>query len=177
LRIDWSVLATILRERPEIAARMIQQLAVQLERLYDGVVAADRPAMAPSAGGPATASPAAGGPNVDGVTAALVHEPTGRSFPLRPGGALVVGRPGADGVLHADIDLSELDPLSSISRRHARIEGRADGFYACEQAPTTNGTLVDGVRIGVGEEVKLVSGSKIQFGGVEMMFRQAESGC
>lgn len=80
----------------------------------------------------------------------LVGDEAGRTFPLR-GGLTVIGR-GSE----ADISLSGTE----VSRRHAAIERRRDG-YVITDLGSRNGTTVN--RVPIGEKV-LARGDHIQFG-------------
>ncbi len=85
----------------------------------------------------------------------MLVESSGREHALRPG-PNVVGREGD--VLVAD---------GRVSRRHAQITNQ-DGALLVEDLGSTNGTKVDGVKLGPGERKTLAGGEKLSFGGVEM---------
>lgn len=53
-----------------------------------------------------------------------------------------IGRWDADGGIFPDVDLDSDDPEAKVSRRHARIILRADGYYI-EDLGSTNGTFVN----------------------------------
>jgi pSer/pThr/pTyr-binding forkhead associated (FHA) protein len=53
-----------------------------------------------------------------------------------------IGRWDADGGIFPDVDLDSDDPEAKVSRRHARILRRADGYYI-EDLGSTNGTFVN----------------------------------
>ena len=53
-----------------------------------------------------------------------------------------IGRWDADGGIFPDVDLDSDDPEAKVSRRHARIVLRADGYYI-EDLGSTNGTFVN----------------------------------
>lgn len=53
-----------------------------------------------------------------------------------------IGRWDADGGIFPDIDLDADDPEAKVSRRHARILSRTDGYYI-EDLGSTNGTFVN----------------------------------
>ena len=56
----------------------------------------------------------------------------------------------------ADIVLSD----STVSRRHARIERRMDGYYVTDLF-STNGTFLDGHRLESGQAVALKDGAQL----------------
>lgn len=53
-----------------------------------------------------------------------------------------IGRWDADGGIFPDVDLDADDPEAKVSRRHARIILRADGYYI-EDLGSTNGTFIN----------------------------------
>jgi pSer/pThr/pTyr-binding forkhead associated (FHA) protein len=80
---------------------------------------------------------------------------------LDPGsGALVVGRDPSAGFV--------LDWDSQVSRRHARLEPDADGWAVVEDAPSRNGTFVNGSRV-TGRR-RLTDGDAIRFATTEVAF-------
>jgi pSer/pThr/pTyr-binding forkhead associated (FHA) protein len=86
-------------------------------------------------------------------------------------GEILLGRfePGASA--NPDIDLSFDDRKSRvISRRHARIVGH-DGYHLIEDMGSTNGTLINGKRLMIGQKVLLQSGDRVTFGNHEFLYR------
>lgn len=79
----------------------------------------------------------------------------GREYQLRPG-VTVVGR-------HGDIVLED----TRVSRRHAQLEFDGQGVTV-EDLGSTNGTSVDGQKLGAGEKRRIGSGGSVSFGGFEM---------
>jgi pSer/pThr/pTyr-binding forkhead associated (FHA) protein len=69
-----------------------------------------------------------------------------------------------------DIDLTELDPEKTLSRRHARLTRTAAGFVLRDEEGR-NGTFVNGDRLTAGQQVKLEEGDRVRFGLVELVFR------
>ncbi|MEA2647329.1 MAG: hypothetical protein QOE92_2412 [Chloroflexota bacterium] len=68
-----------------------------------------------------------------------------------------------------DCDLTPIDDRRGVSRKHARLDYR-DGTIFVRDLGSTNGTYVNGDRLAVRAEVKLVPGDVIRFGRVEMVF-------
>lgn len=85
----------------------------------------------------------------------MLVEQSGREHPLRPG-ATVIGREG---------DIALMD--SRISRRHAQITNN-DGNLMLEDLGSSNGTSVNGRKLGPGEKAPLAGGEKISFAGLEV---------
>ena len=75
-----------------------------------------------------------------------------------------IGRWDADGGIFPDVDLDADDPEAKVSRRHARIVLRADGYYI-EDLGSTNGTFINrGRRLMPGAPQALRDGDEIIVG-------------
>jgi pSer/pThr/pTyr-binding forkhead associated (FHA) protein len=86
-------------------------------------------------------------------------------------GEILLGRfdPGASA--NPDIDLSFDDRESRIiSRRHARVISH-DGYHLIEDMGSTNGTLINGKKLMIGQKVLLHSGDRVVFGNHEFLYR------
>ena len=97
---------------------------------------------------------------------------SGVKFLLRP--VNQVGRQGSKTRVHLEIDLTPLDEKRVISRKHARIELKADN-YQLEDLASRNGTWVNGRQLVRGEQLLLKSGDRVSFGpqekgGIELLF-------
>ena len=82
---------------------------------------------------------------------------TGRTFPYS-GRNVLIGR-----LPHLPINLAALPHSEAMSRTHANLIRRRDGYWLKDER-STNGTLVDGVMLQPGERVRLRHGSQVQFG-------------
>ncbi len=71
------------------------------------------------------------------IQEAPMSDGVGRIFNLSPGGVYLVGREGADIVLHDD----------KVSRRHLEIGLYGPGAYILRDLASTNGTKLNGRRI------------------------------
>jgi len=81
-----------------------------------------------------------------------------KTFRILPGGVKTIGRAtGADFIVDAAL----------VSRVHCRLTALADGQLELRDLESTNGTYVNGVRIG--QPLRLVSGDRVQVGRVEMV--------
>ncbi len=140
LRIDRSTFGDLVRAQPEIALVMLQRIT---ER------AASAETEAPSAPGQ------------------LIHTKSSARFSL-DGAEFGIGRRAA-GVV-PDLDLTDIDPDKTLSRRHARITRTAAGYLLREEEGR-NGTFVNGDRLTAGQQVKLEEGDRVRFGLVELVFR------
>jgi len=93
----------------------------------------------------------------------LVTSDGTREFALKPG-ENSVGRENADILL----------PHNSVSRRHAKITV-ANGRVVVEDLGSTNGTYVNGKKLGDGESVELTDGCEVVFGSAGLKFKAAQS--
>jgi pSer/pThr/pTyr-binding forkhead associated (FHA) protein len=65
----------------------------------------------------------------------------------------------------------------SVSKFHAFFQDADDGGFLLQDARSTNGTFVNGIRVprqGQGDPVKLQAGDQVRFGTVELSFVDAE---
>lgn len=83
------------------------------------------------------------------------------SFPLDRNGPFRIGRS-----MRSDLVL----PFTSVSRRHAVVEWKGDGFH-CHDLLSQNGTFVNGKRVACW---RLRLGDRIRIGGVPILFRERE---
>lgn len=93
---------------------------------------------------------------------AVLISDSGQMFPLRSKSVLV-GRLDLRNHIFPELDLTNLDTRAISSRRHAQIWYRG-GEYWIKDLNSTNGTLVDGYRLGAGKRVRVRHGSQVQFG-------------
>ena len=81
-----------------------------------------------------------------------------KTFRIMPGAVKTIGRAtGADFIVDAAL----------VSRVHCRLTALADGQLELRDLESTNGTYVNGVR--VGQPLRLVSGDRVQVGRVELI--------
>ena len=85
----------------------------------------------------------------------MIVDANGKEQPVRPGES-VVGR-------EADVSIAD----GRVSRRHATIVNQ-HGQVTIEDLGSTNGTKVDGIRLGAGEKRILKGGETISLGGVKV---------
>ncbi len=177
LPVDASTFDQLLREKPEIAIRMMRRMSNRLRRYEDeeakaavlareivgGVSRRDLPrlqAVEVSEAGAAAAP------------AAWLEHASGHRFDLATGKDSTIGRFDPVTELAPDVDLSTLDTVRSTSRRHARIVSREGRFFLREEIGTANGTFVGGERLTTGVERELADGQRVRFGRVELTFRR-----
>lgn len=75
----------------------------------------------------------------------------------------------AESVLGVDLTSLDTEDSPSVSRRHAQILLRK-GSYLVHDLKSTNGTLVNGEKLGPDSRVELRHGDTVQFGDVELIF-------
>jgi len=81
-----------------------------------------------------------------------------KTFRILPGGVKTIGRAtGADFIVDAAL----------VSRVHCRLTALADGQLELRDLESTNGTYVNGVRIG--QPLILMSGDHVKVGRVELV--------
>jgi len=168
LRIDGSTFDHMIHSNPEIPVRMLRKLSQRLRQLGDAQLDAPAPGRGESAE-PAT-QPVT---HWRAVTARLIHEASGREYPVPAAGEISVGRYDAATGFQPEVDLKAVDERRSTSRRHAKITYRDGRFFVREEIGTANGTFVAGQRIRTGVEVELHDGDEVRFGFVKMMFRMS----
>ncbi len=170
LRIDHATFDRIVQENPEIAIRMLRKLSRRLRERQEADLRAAEIAMGPLAAAAAPAPPPAPAVAARPATAALVHAASGRRYVLPESGEVTIGRPDRATGMTPDVDLSDVDPERTLSRRHAKIFRREGVFYLREDMGTRNGTFLNGERLTTGVEVRLRDGDRVRFGLVDMVF-------
>jgi hypothetical protein len=85
----------------------------------------------------------------------------------------LVGRPDVAAGINPEINLGDLDPTRSLSRRHAKLVRQGQLFFVREESGTVNGTFVNEVRVKTGVDVPIKPGDRIRFGAVEVEFAAA----
>jgi pSer/pThr/pTyr-binding forkhead associated (FHA) protein len=89
---------------------------------------------------------------------------------LPENGEIVLGRFDSATNVTPDVDLSYDDRENlAISRRHARIIA-CEGRHEIEDLGSTNGTRVNGIRLRIGQKVRLRSGDRVSLGYCEFMY-------
>ena len=86
-------------------------------------------------------------------------------------GEIVLGRFDPIVNITPDVDLSYDDRENhTVSRRHAIIAG-FDGRHAIEDLGSTNGTWVNGIKLGIGQKVRLQPSDKVSLGYCEFVYQ------
>jgi Cyclic nucleotide-binding domain/FHA domain len=195
LGIDHATFDQMLRQYPEVAIRMLRKMSARMREaeavaesarrgrppgnavIGDGTTSPPAshplPFEAPSQTGfpPPSPPPDPGHGDPDGKRWKLVLFETGVNIFLHDQPEIRVGRYDSVTGMRPEIDLSDLDPHKTTSRRHARIVRDGGRFLVFEEIGTTNGTYVNGSRIGSGVRVEVKDGDWIQFGDVKTILK------
>lgn len=158
LEIDRPAFDQILDESSEVAVRMLCILATRLRQSQEAALR--------------HAGAEAGEPAAEPTSAVLIHKDSGTEYELPAEPELVIGRADPVSGIVPDVDLSDVDSQRTLSRRHAKILRRDDGFFVQEEKGVGNGTFVNGERIASGVPVKLETGDRVRFGFVETVFER-----
>ena len=197
IEINSTTFDKMIRGNIEIAVRMLRKLSNRLqeagrkiETLTRGgaeareeasaadAVDTDRPTEAPppspdappSSGVQAVPQPIDDVEVPDGAFGVLVLEGGARHYPIKADTA-IIGRYDPVTGTRPDIDLTQVDINRSVSRRHARMVKQDDGFLIYEEVGALNGTFVNGQRLTTGKPATVVSGDKVGFGMVSLVFK------
>ncbi len=110
-------------------------------------------------------------PTEDGIYAYLCYEKDGIEQKIALNKAqIVVGRLDPKRNVVPDIDLSMLDPNTTVSRRHARIRFEENRFYI-EDLRSVNKTRLREIPLMPSQKTPLQHGDSIRFGGVRVIFK------
>jgi CRP-like cAMP-binding protein len=167
VRIDYSTFDQMVQENPEIAIRMLRKLSHRLREKQDAENRATR--IAEEVLSEQQEAPVSQPEQV--VTPYLVVASNGERFPLSQKPQTTIGRFDRATGLAPDVDFTEVDTERTLSRRHAKINRKDDGFYLCEDIRTGNGTFLNEERIETGKWMKLSDGDQIRFGLIKTTFR------
>lgn len=95
--------------------------------------------------------------------------PNGVEIPITAEHTLLGRQSPADNI-YPEIDLTELDPESYVSRRHGQIT-RQGSKYLYEDVSSSNGSFINGNRLQSGIQTELHDCDTIRLGRTEMTFR------
>ncbi|MEQ8190645.1 MAG: FHA domain-containing protein [Candidatus Eremiobacterota bacterium] len=101
--------------------------------------------------------------------AKLIEKKTQREFPLTAD-VMIAGRQSPADNIFPDLDLTEVDTDSYVSRRHLQIIRQGEQ-YLVEDLGSSNGTFLnEGPRLNPGIQQSLSNGDRIQLGQTEFVF-------
>ncbi len=102
------------------------------------------------------------------LTAFFITQDGKRKFPILKAGAIIGRSDPSTGV--PDIDLTPLDTMRTVSRKHAKLSCIKNKFYIEELPGVHNGTTVNGERLVPGKPVPLENHYVVIFGKVPLVF-------
>jgi CRP-like cAMP-binding protein len=160
--INGSAFDEMLRRNPEIAIRIIRKYVKRLreanallDRLAGHRVDLDQ-------------APASDDRVREKAQHRLVDVASGTAFFLSRGDETTIGRADPVTGILPDIDLTPVDTSRSVSRRHAKILHRPEGYSMLEEVGTVNGTFVNDERITTGVPAPVANGDRVRIGLIEM---------
>ncbi len=109
------------------------------------------------------------GKTVPAASAPRLIMPNGVEIPITAEHTLLGRQSPADNIF-PEIDLTELDPESYVSRRHGQIT-RQGSKYLYEDVGSSNGSFINGTRLQSGIQTELHDCDMIRLGRTEMTFR------
>lgn len=118
---------------------------------------------------PAAADEPTIGKVVPTASAPRLIMPNGVEIPITAEHTLLGRQSPADNIF-PEIDLTELDPESYVSRRHGQIT-RQGSKYLYEDVGSSNGSFINGTRLQSGIQTELHDCDMIRLGRTEMTFR------
>jgi len=113
-------------------------------------------------------APAVQAPPIAGSSARLVLN-SGKEFPLSKDTILLGRRSPVDGIF-PEVDLTDHDTDSYISRRHGRIT-RSETGLVYEDLGSSNGSFINGSRLQANIQQQLNDGDSVRLGKTEMVYR------
>jgi pSer/pThr/pTyr-binding forkhead associated (FHA) protein len=99
----------------------------------------------------------------------LVVADTGSEVLLEKDEVLIGRRSPVDGIF-PEVDLTDVDTESYVSRRHGRIV-RQDSQFFYEDLGSSNGSFHNGTRLQRGVQASLQDGDRLRLGKTELVFR------
>lgn len=104
------------------------------------------------------------------LEAMAVLSVAGKTYPIQ-GGETSIGRMDPATGLSPDVDLTEVDPNKTTSRKHARIRLSEGTWEVMEELGVKNGTFVNGQKIPQNAYIKLKDQDELQLGKVTLKLK------
>jgi CRP-like cAMP-binding protein len=169
VKINGAMFDTMLKSNTEIAVRMMRKLSRRVgevtsmleEALGRRVPEEEKP------------PPRRAEPQRD--VCRLLSADGKTEFFLNREGDTLVGRADPVTGITPDVDLSNLDPQRSTSRRHAKLYQLSGRFYVMEEIGVMNGTFVNDARLATGTPIPINNGDVLKFGLVLLTFYDSMS--
>jgi CRP-like cAMP-binding protein len=174
IKIDNEIFGDMIKANPEIAIRMLRKYSIRLRetnRQIEAILAAKGGAVPePEELRPA---PPPTSQTVHGQALCYFVAQSGNVFPVFKTDSLI-GRFDSVTGMRPEVDLTDEDQSRNISRRHARVVVRDDGFYIAEEIGTMNGTFLNGERLATGVLAKLKDGDELMLCRLPLVFRTSK---
>jgi len=170
IKIDNEIFGDMIKANPEIAIRMLRKYSIRLRETNrqieailaaKGVVVHETEELRPVA---STAS------TIHGEALCYFVAQSGNVFPVFKSDSLI-GRFDSVTGMRPEVDLTDEDQSRNISRRHARVVVKDDGFYIAEEIGTMNGTFLNGERLATGVLAKLKDGDELMLCRLPLTFK------
>lgn len=147
--ISGDTFGDMIKSNPEIAFRMLRKYSIRLREMVKQIETLGKQ-MIDSSGAPTNTSvlppvPASIPPPSEAL-AYFISKASGNVFPVHKNEVLL-GRFDSVTGTAPDVDLTNEDQARNISRRHARLVIKPEGFFIAEEIGTMNGTFVAGDKL------------------------------
>jgi CRP-like cAMP-binding protein len=159
----------MIRSNIEIAIRMLRKLSIRLREL-EGRLGEKAGETAAPVVPPVLTEPERRADDEEPGVARLELVENGLVVPLY-GADVLIGRYDPVTGQKPDVDLTEIDLKRSVSRRHARILQKDDGYVLLEEVGALNGTFVNGTKLNAGQSHPIADGDQLGVGMVKLVFR------
>lgn len=171
VRINGTILEGMLKNNAEVAVRMMRKLSRRTREVEGarGHEIGSRRADDPASRAEAQRRPAPPPADMARAPFELVSADRAMRFPINEGDT-IIGRGDPLTGNTADVDLAELDPQRSVSRRHARLYRIGETEYLMEEIGVINGTFVNNVKLATGVPAAVRHGDLLRFGLVTLTF-------
>jgi CRP-like cAMP-binding protein len=148
--ISGDTFGDMIKSNPEIAFRMLRKYSIRLREMVKQIETLGRQMGDGSGAGTATSIalpsvPVPAAPPSEAL-AYFISKASGNVFPVHKNEVLL-GRFDSVTGTAPDVDLTNEDQARNISRRHARLVIKSEGFFIGEEIGTMNGTFVAGEKL------------------------------
>ncbi len=148
--ISGDTFGDMIKSNPEIAFRMLRKYSIRLREMVKQIETLGKQmgdTSGPASGASASlAAPPVAVPVPAEALAYFISKASGNVFPIHKNEVLL-GRFDSVTGTAPDVDLTNEDQARNISRRHARLVIKPEGFFIAEEIGTMNGTFVGGEKL------------------------------
>jgi len=174
--ISSEIFGDMIKANPEIAVRMLRKYSIRLRETNKQLeqVMATGATTGPSSEGARellSSGGTAGTVQAEAV-AYFVSPQSGNVFPVFKTDALI-GRYDSVTGMRPEVDLTAEDQSRNISRRHARVVIKDEGFFVAEEIGTMNGTFLNGKKLANGVLTPITDGDELVLCRLPLTFKLA----